>query len=178
MKKYKSYKNENLDYKFRRNEYIRASEVRLIDEQGEFIGIMSPSEALNMAREKELDLIEVGPQAKPPVCKIMDWSKFKYEYSKKSKGSKSTGTQMKEMWFKPMMAEGDIAYRLEKIKDFLSKKNKVKITVKPGRDRRLDKSHYFDQINKVLTLLTEVADVETAPKVEGRNVYAIIKSKK
>ena len=178
MKRYKSYKNDNLNYKFRRNEYIRAEEVRVIDEEGELLGMMTPSAALALAREKELDLIEVAPQAKPPVCKIMDWSKFKYEYSKKNKGSKNTGTELKEMWFKPMMADGDMAYRLDKIRGFLEKKNKVKITVKPGRDRRLDKSFYFEQVKKVLTALDEVAEVETQPKVEGRNVYAIIKSKK
>ncbi len=178
MKHYKNYKNDNLNYKFRRNEYIRAEEVRLVDEMGELLGVMSPQEALKLAREKELDLVEIAPQAKPPVCKIIEWSKFKYEYSKKQKGTKNTGSQMKEMWFKPMIDDGDIDYRLKRIREFLDKKSKVKITVKPGRDRRLDKSYYFDQINKVLTALVDVAEVESAPKVEGRNVYAIIKGKK
>lgn len=163
---------------FRRNEYIRASEVRVVSDDGEFVGVMSPADALKIAREQEKDLVEIAPQAHPPVCKIIEWSKFKYEYSKKSKGTKTTGNQMKEMWFKPMSGQGDVDYRLKRIREFLADKNKVKITVKPGKDRRLDKSYYFDQINKVLASLEDVADVETAPRVEGRNVYAIIKGKK
>jgi translation initiation factor IF-3 len=178
VKKYKNYQNENLNYKFRRNEYIRADEVRVIDPEGEVIGVMHPSKALEIARQQDLDLVEIAPQAQPPVCKIIEWSKFKYEYSKKSKGTKKSGTELKEMWFKPMMAQGDLDYRLERIRGFLEKKNKVKITVKPGRDKRLDKSFYFDQITKVLASLEDIAEVEMPAKVEGRNVYAIIKSKK
>lgn len=163
---------------FRRNEYIRATEVRVVSEDGEIFGVMAPSEALRLAREQEKDLVEIAPQAKPPVCKIIEWSKFKYEYSKKSKSTKTTGTQMKEMWFKPMSGQGDIDYRLKRIREFLAEKSKVKITIKPGKDRRLDKSYYFEQINKVLSSLEDVSEVESAPKVEGRNVYAIIKGKK
>lgn len=177
MASYKSV-NENLNNKFRRNESITASEVRVIDDKGVFIGIMSLSDALKIAKDKDLDLVEIAPKANPPVCKIISWSKFKYEYSKKQKNSVQKVSQMKEMWFKPMTGPGDLEHKIRKIRDFLNEKNKVKITVKPGRDRRLDKSFYFEQIKKVLNLLEDVAEVESQPKVEGSNVYAIIKRKK
>lgn len=172
-------KQENLNYKFPRNEYIRGVDlVRVIDEEGNMLGEMSPREGLEMARAQDLDLVMIAPQAQPPVCKIISWSKFKYEYSKKSRNTKQTGNQMREMWFKPMTGEGDLEHKVKKVREFLEEKHKVKLTVKPGRDRRLDKSHYFDQLKKVLEILAEDADVETPPKLEGKNVYAIIKSKR
>lgn len=177
MAHYKSV-NENLNYKFRRNEYIRAQEVRVLDDEGETLGVMTPSEALKIAKDREMDLIEIAPQATPPVCKIISWSKFKYEYSKKQKNTVQKASQIKEMWFKPRTGPGDLEHKIKRIREFLAEKSKVKITVKPGRDRRLDKSFYFDQINKVLSILAEEADVEAAPKLEGNNVYAIIKSKR
>jgi translation initiation factor IF-3 len=178
VKKYKNYKNEDLNYKYRRNEYVRADLVRLIDEEGEVIGEMSSKEALDIAKSKELDLVEVAPNSKPPVCKLIEWSKFKYEYSKKQKNSKPQTSLLKEIWFKPMMGEGDKEYRIKRIIEFLSKKNKVKITVRSGKDRRIGFDQYFDQIHKILVQLEGYATVETPPKLEGRRVYAIIRSKK
>jgi len=172
-------KSENLNYKFRRNEYIRASEVRVLDEEGNLLGVMTPTEALRLARESELDLIEIAPTATPPVCKITSWSKFKYEYSKKQKSTKQHSSQLKEMWFKPLTGPGDMEHKVKKIKDFLDDKHKVKITVKPGRTgNRLSKDIYFDLIRRVIEELKDHAEVETQPKLEGRNVYAIIKSSK
>ena len=136
-------------------------------------------DALRIAREQELDLIEIAPMAKPPVCKIISWSKFKYEYSKKQKSTKQHTAELKEMWFKPRTDIGDLLHKVKKIQDFLNDKHKVKITVKPSpSDRRLDKSFYFALIKKVLEELGEEAEVETPARIEGRNVYAIIKSKK
>lgn len=168
-----------MNYKFRRNEYIRANQVRVIDDDNQLVGIMGVPEALSIAREKELDLIEIAPTANPPVCKIISWSKFKYEYSKKQKNTKQHTAQLKEMWFKPLTDVGDLAHKEKRIKEFLEDKHKVKITVKPGRGGgRLDKSLYFNLINKVIADLEDIAEVETPPRMEGRNVYAIIKSKK
>lgn len=178
MAYYNNHKRDNIDYKFRRNEYIRAEEVRAIDEEGNFLGIMRVPEALKIARERELDLIEIAPQATPPVVKVISWSKFKYEYSKKQKSTVQKGTQTKEMWFKPMTDIGDLQHKVKKVRNFLNDKNKVKITVKPGRDKRLGHSYYFDVINRVLAELADDAEVETPPKVEGKNVYAIIKPKR
>lgn len=142
------------------------------------MGIMPTSQALSIAREKELDLIEVAPNADPPVCKITSWSKFKYEYTKKNKKTSNKGSQIKEIWLKPMTGLGDLGHKVKKIKEFLDNRNKVKITVKPGRDRRLDKSFYFEQINRVFEMLEGYAEFEITPKMEGNSVYAIIKRKK
>lgn len=140
---------------------------------------MHPSEALTIAREREMDLIEIAPQAQPPVCKVTSWSKFKYEYSKKQKSVKQNTSQLKEMWFKPLTGPGDLEHKVKKIKDFLAEKHKVKMTVKPGRmGNRLNKQLFFDLLNKVLEELKDFSEVETAPKLEGKNVYAIIKSAK
>lgn len=171
-----SYK-DSLEFKYPRNQYIRVPEVRVITEEGESLGILKTHDALNMAQEQELDLVLISPVANPPVAKIISWSKFKYEQSKKSKTVSKKSSQNKEMWFKPQTGEGDLEHKVKKIKEFLSEKSKVKITIKPGRNRRLEKSVYFDQINKVLVMLKENCEVETPPKVEGRNVYAIIKPK-
>lgn len=167
-----------MNFKFKRNEQIRAQEVRVIDGEGNMVGVMSLQEALKIAREKELDLVEIAPQASPPVAKIISWSKFKYEYSKKQKSNSKKGSQTKEMWFKPMTDIGDLRHKVKKIRDFLNDKNKVKITVKPGRDRNLSQSYYFDILNRVIEHLSDVAEIEIPPKVEGKNVYAIIKPKK
>lgn len=132
-----------------------------------------------MAREKELDLIEIAPQASPPVCKIYDWSKFKYEYSKKSKGVKKQTSELKEVWLKPLIDIGDLNHKIKKIREFLGEKHKVKVTVRPSRStNRLDKKFYFELLTKVLADLEDIATVETAPRLEGRNVYAIIKGAK
>jgi translation initiation factor IF-3 len=139
---------------------------------------MTPAEALKIAREQELDLVEIAPTITPPVCKIISWSKFKYEYSKKQKGTQQKAPQMREMWFKPRTDVGGVDFKIKKVIKFLKDKDKVKITIKQGRDRRLDKSFYFEQINKIMESLSEYADIETPPKLEGRNVYAIIKGKK
>lgn len=140
---------------------------------------MPPSEALQIARDQGTDLIEIAPMANPPVCKIIDWSKFKYEYSKKQKSTKQHTTELKEMWFKPRTDVGDLEHKVKKIRNFLEEKHKVKITVKPSpSDRRLSKTFYFDLIAKVLDLLAEDAEVETPAKEEGRNVFTIIKPKK
>lgn len=140
---------------------------------------MSVPQALSIAQEKGLDLIAIALTATPPVCRIMEWSKFKYEYSKKQKVAKQHTSQMKEMWFKPLTDIGDLTHKVKRIREFLGEKNKVKITVKPTRTNyRLDKKIYFELIDKVIAELADIAEIETAPKVEGRNVYAIIKSSK
>lgn len=140
---------------------------------------MTVPQALEIARSQEKDLIEIAPMAQPPVCKIITWSKFKYEYSKKQKSVKPTGSQVKEMWFKPLIDGGDLAHKIKKVREFLDEKHKVKLTVKSTRQTaRLDKKIFFDLLQKIIADLGEACIVETAPKLEGRNVYAIIKSSK
>jgi translation initiation factor IF-3 len=140
---------------------------------------MGINEALDKARDMEMDLIEIVSNSEPPVCKIISWSKFKYEYSKKQKGQKQHSSQMKEMWFKPLTDVGDLNHKMKKVLAFIEDKHKVKLTIKSNRKTaRLDKRHYFDLLTRILSDLQEVAETETPPKLEGRNVYAIIKPKK
>lgn len=93
--------------------------MRVIDEEGENLGVISKEEALRIARDRDQDLILVNPNIEPPLAKIMPWSKFKYEQSKKQKVNKASET--KEMWFKPFMEAGDIEYRVRRIEEFLNK---------------------------------------------------------
>jgi translation initiation factor IF-3 len=140
---------------------------------------MALRDAQNLALEQELDLVMITSGANPPVCKIISWSKFKYEYSKKQRGTKQHSSQLKEMWFKPLTDVGDLDHKTKKIREFLVEKHKVKLLVKPSRSTyRLDRRIYFDLLNRIIAGLTEDADVEIAPKLEGKNVYAIIKPKK
>ena len=139
---------------------------------------MSLKEALGLAKEREVDLVLITQEANPPVCKLIPWSKFKYEYSKKEKGTKHS-VHMREMWFKPLIGTGDMEHKVNKIRGFLEDNQKVKLTVKPSRSTyRLDKSNYFNTLKKVLEKLEDIAAIEVEPKLEGKNVYAIIRSKK
>lgn len=169
---------EDINFKFRKNTEIKADLVKVIDSAVGFLGVMPVKDALSLAQEKGLDLVEISPNSNPPVCKIIDWSKFKYEYSKKNKKLNTKTAQLKEMWFKPLTGKSDLERKIKKIIEFLEDKNKVKITIKPGKDRKLSKDLYFEQINNILDLLKDHCHIEVSPKLEGKNVYAIIKPKK
>lgn len=176
-KKNKKVQND-ITYKFRKNGEIKASKVKVVEDGIGFLGVMKIKDALELAASKGLDLVEISPNSDPPVCKIIDWSKFKYQYSKKNKNAASKAAQLKEMWFKPLTGKGDLERKVRKVIEFLENKNRVKITIKPGKDRKLSKDLYFDQINKVLNHLVNHCELEVAPKLEGKNVCAIIKPKK
>ena len=114
------------------NEQIRVREVRLIDGEGEQRGIVPILEALKIAKEQELDLVEVAPQANPPVCKILDYGKYRFELEKKLRDSKKKQKvlKLKEIRMQPKIAEGDIEFKSKHIKEFLAEGNKVKVTVR------------------------------------------------
>src|SRR5881398_2198044 len=113
------------------NERIRAREVRLVDPEGTQLGIKPLPEALHIARELDLDLVEVAPQANPPVCRIMDYGKFKYEAAQRVKESrrKTTNVQIKEMKYRPKIGGGDFDTKTRKVGEFLDEGHKVKITI-------------------------------------------------
>jgi len=126
-----------------------------------------------MAREKELDLVEVSPHSKPPVCKIMSWSKFKYELSKKRKGSsKGKAKAMKEMRFSPYIDDGDIEHKLKKVNEFLEDKHPVKLTIRVKG--RVQYEVVSNQLKKILDLLEGKYETDQRPKREGRNLSIII----
>ncbi len=156
--------------KMRVNEQIRAKEVRLIGPDGKQIGIVPLSEALKTAEEYDLDLVEVSPNADPPVCKIMDYGKYKYEQEKKARKSRKEhkALEMKEFKFRPRMDSHDYEYRMKRIKEFLEKGHKVRIfMVFRGREMKFI-SQGEALLNKLAEDVSEVASVEKAPKMEGR----------
>lgn len=149
---------------------IRVPQVRLIGEDGSQIGIVPIDKALDMAFDAGLDLVEVQPMAKPPVCKIMDYGKFKYEKEKKAKVARKkqhVGT-VKEMRFSPKITDHDYSYKIKHIREFLLDKDKVKITVK-FRGREIT---YTDQGEQLLERLKkdceDIARIEQEPKLEGQ----------
>lgn len=149
----------------------------LIDDKGKNLGEVETKKALQMAKEKDLDLVEVSPNARPPVCKIMSWSKFKYELSKKSKGSsKGKAKEQKEMWFSPYIDEGDIQHKVKKVKEFLQKKHPVKITIRVKG--RVSREVIQEQLDNILNHLEGTFETDETPRREGRNLAIRILPKK
>lgn len=160
-----------------RNSYIRASRVFVVAEAGEVLGEMNLEDALKIARDRELDLIEIAPKATPPVTKIMSWSKYKYELGKKEKEKKKhKGSEQKEMWFKAFIDDGDLGHKLKKVEEFLAKGHPVKLRIRATG--RTTYNHMIELMNKILERLAENCEHDGSPKREGRNLSIIIKPKK
>lgn len=146
--------------------------MRVIGESGEQIGIMATRDAIRMASEKGFDLVEVSPQARPPVCKIMDYGKYKYELAKKAKDAKKKQRlfQLKEMRFRPKTEEHDYTFKMRHVREFLTQGNKVKVMVEfRGRER----AHIeFGQniLDKLKADLSDVGEPMARPQMEGRNL--------
>ncbi|MEJ5348555.1 MAG: translation initiation factor IF-3 [Desulfosoma sp.] len=161
------------------NEKIRARQVRVIGADGSQLGIMSIDEALNAAREEGLDLVEVAPNADPPVCKIMDYGKFRYQQSKRSQEAKKKQTviQVKEVKLRPKTDEHDIQTKLRHIRRFLAQKDKAKVTV-IFRGREIAFKERGEMVlQRVLDELKDEVVVEMPPKMEGRNLVMILAPK-
>ena len=162
---------------YRRNYYIRISPIRLIDDEGENLGVIETEKAQKMAQEKGLDLIEVSPNTRPPVCKIMSWSKFKYNLSKKRKGSsKGKSKDMKEMRFSPYIGEGDINHKKRKVEEFLEERHPVKIIIFVRG--RVNRDVIYGQMENISNLFRDKWEIEEKPRREGRNLSRIIFPKK
>ncbi|MEJ5364065.1 MAG: translation initiation factor IF-3 [Desulfosoma sp.] len=161
------------------NEKIRARQVRVIGADGSQLGIMSLQDALDAAREEGLDLVEVAPNADPPVCKIMDYGKFRYQQSKRSQEAKKKQTviQVKEVKLRPKTDEHDIQTKLRHIRRFLAQKDKAKVTV-IFRGREIAFKDRGEMVlQKVLEELKDEVVVEMPPKMEGRNLVMILAPK-
>jgi translation initiation factor IF-3 len=156
------------------NEWIRVPEVRVIDQEGNNLGAMSTDEARRLAKEAELDLVEVGASSKPPVCRIMDYSKFVYEQKKKLRKNKSgKAKELKEFRFSPVIDVGDFNTRVRRAVEFLEKDHPVRITVqKKGRQTYQQARQIFDEI---LTNFTEYSTIEPEPKSEGNRITITFK---
>ncbi len=166
--------------KFRVNERIRAPRVRLVDADGKQLGIVSRDEALAMAREQGLDLVEVAPQADPPVCRIMDYGQFLYQQAKKLKEArkKQTTVEVKEIKVRPKTDVHDLETKIRHIKRFLGDRNKVKIRVF-FRGREITKPELGREVlKKILEAVEDEAQVEMQPRMEGRQMIMILAPKK
>ena len=162
------------------NEQIRDKEVRLIGSDGEQLGIMSAKEAMKLAEEAELDLVKIAPNAKPPVCKIIDYGKYRYELARKEKEAKKKQktVEIKEIRLSPNIEENDLNTKMNNARKFLSKGNKVKITLRfRGREmaHMQASKHILDDI---AAALADVAVVEKPSKQEGRSISMILAEKR
>jgi translation initiation factor IF-3 len=158
------------------DQQIRVPEVRVIDENGEQIGVLSTADALELARGKELNLVEVAPNAQPPVCKILDYGKFKYEEEKKERAARKNQhtSELKELRLRPRTDDHDLQVRARAARRFLEEGHKVRLVV---RFRGRESSHpevARAQINHIAERLSDIAVVERAPEMEGRGMYAIL----
>lgn len=157
--------------KYRRtNNQIRANRVRLIGPQGESLGIVPRDEAMRKADEYGLDLVEIAPEAHPPVCKIIDYSKFLFEEEKKAKEAKKKqkSTQLKEVKFRPNTDEHDYSFKLDHIKKFLEKGSKVKITIWFRGRQMVHKEFGYQIIERLKNDLQGYGAIESDPQMEGR----------
>jgi translation initiation factor IF-3 len=162
------------------NEDIRVREVRLIDQDGEQAGIVATSEALSMARDLDLDLVEVSPQARPPVCKLLNYGKYKYELEKKSREQKKNASQvkLKEVRMQPKIETHDMAFKSKHVQDFLDQGNKVKVTIR-FRGRELAHTELGKvKLDKILELLSEDSyKIDSPPRMEGRFMSMLLSPK-
>ncbi len=162
------------------NNEIRASEVRLIDENKEQVGVVPLTKALQTAREKGLDLVAISPDAKPPVCRLLDYGKYLYSLQKKAHEAQKLQrkTHVKEIKFTPVIGEHDIEVKLKKIRQFLEDGNKVKLTIwLRGRQKR--RPELLGQMtDKVLELVSEFSEIESPPKRERWSCHILIGKKK
>ena len=162
------------------NEQIRDKEVRLIGEDGEQLGIVPGKEALRMAQEAELDLVKIAPTAKPPVCKIIDYGKYRYELARKEKEArkKQKVIEIKEVRLSPNIDTNDLNTKVNNAKKFIGKGNKVKVTLRfRGREMAHVQSskHILDDF---AALLEDVAVVEKPAKMEGRSMSMVLTEKR
>ncbi|MCR4790059.1 MAG: translation initiation factor IF-3 [Treponemataceae bacterium] len=162
------------------NEQIRVREVRLIDDEGEQNGIMSTMEALKLAKERELDLVEVSPTANPPVCKILNYGKYRFEQEKRLRDSRKNQKvlKIKEIRMQPKIGAGDLDTKAKHVQEFLDEGDKVKVTIR-FRGRELAHTELgYDVLNEVMKRLTENSYVVEKPAaMEGRFMSMTLNAK-
>lgn len=157
------------------NEKIKAKEVRLIDENGKQLGIVPTGEAIRLAKERDLDLVEVSPKADPPVCKIMDFGRYKYQLAKKAQEAKKKQTviQVKEIKLGLKIEPHDLGFKIKHIRDFLTDGNKVKVVIMfKGREiLHVDMGEKLAQ--KIIDAVKDVGNLENRQKFDGRNIVMV-----
>lgn len=172
----RDFRGDNRPRETRINERVRAREVRLIDDEGQMIGVMSSAQALNLARERNLDLVEVSPMAMPPVCKLMDYGRFKYEQAKRENEARKhqKTVEIKEIRMTPRTDDHDLEVKVRKIEEFLAEGDKVKVSVK-FRGREMAHPELGRQVlDRVATELKGTAMLERTPIMEGKMISMIV----
>lgn len=162
------------------NEQIRDKEIRLIGEHGEQLGIMSSKDAMKLARDAELDLVKIAPTAKPPVCKIIDYSKYRYEQAKKAKEAKKKQkvSELKEIRISPNIDDNDLNTKVNQARKFLDKGDKIKVSL---RFRGREMAHIAngkENLDEFMNKLSDIAVIEKQPKLEGRSMSMVIAAKR
>lgn len=153
---------------------IRAPEIRVIDAEGQQLGVMTPDDAIQKAEEVGLDLVEVAPAARPPVCRIMDYGRYKYEQKKKSGKGKGHTASLKEVKLRPRTDQHDLDFKLKNARRFLLDGDKVKITVMYRGRELVHREIGRKQLDRVVELLGSIAVVESLPRMEGRLLSMIL----
>jgi len=156
------------------NELIISPEIRVISDEGEQLGVMTPSDALARAQEVGLDLVEVAPGSKPPVCRIMDYGRYKYERKKKMGKNKGHTATLKEVKLRPRTDQHDLDFKLKNARRFLTDGDKVKVTVMYRGREMVHREFGYRQLEHVTELLSDIANVENPPRMEGRFLSMIL----
>lgn len=156
------------------NELIISSEIRVIADDGEQLGVMAPSDALARAQEVGLDLVEVAPGSKPPVCRIMDYGRYKYERKKKMGKNKGHTASLKEVKLRPRTDQHDLDFKLKNARRFLVDGDKVKVTVMYRGREMVHREFGYRQLKHVTELLSDIANTENPPRMEGRFLSMIL----
>lgn len=160
------------------NQRIRAKEVRLIDEAGQQLGVVPTREALNMSNERGVDLVEVSPNADPPVCRLMDYGKYKYELKKQATAKKQKSQIIKEVKFRPNIGNHDLDVKINRIREFLEDENKAKIRIF-FRGREIVHPEIGRMLaNKIVERVSDVGGIDMPPRLEGKNLIMVLSPKK
>ena len=172
-------KGEVISQSTRINGQIRANELRVIGESGEQLGVMSRQDALKKAEEAGLDLVEISPNADPPVAKIVDWGKFQYQKMKEAQKNRRSNKQseLKQMRFGLKIGQGDLDIKLRKVREFLAEGHKVRLQVFFRGREMAHKELGFDMIKRIGTILEEEAVFEHQPTMAGRNISVVVRKK-
>ncbi|MEZ6050060.1 MAG: translation initiation factor IF-3 [Planctomycetaceae bacterium] len=168
-----------IDANYRLNEQIRLSPVRVVDPEGEMLGVIPTEEALKIALEAGLDLVEVAPNERPPVCRILDYGKFKYEQKKKqAKNAKTHQVQLKEIRLRPKTGDHDIQFKMKRARGFLEDRDKVKLNVFFRGRENAHHERGREILEGIIADLEDIAKVEKPPGMEGgRNMTAVLSPK-
>lgn len=158
------------------NDRIKASRCRLISEDGEQLGIFMMSDALRMADDQGLDLVEVAPNADPPVCKIMDYGKYRYEQEQKAKKARKNQTriEIKEIKFRPRIDQHDYETKKKHVVRFLQDGDKVKVTIMFRGREMVHAEHGLAILERLASEISTIGVIESAPKLEGRNMFMLL----